>query len=133
MKLSKYTNIGFTGTEEGMTELQKVKLSNYLRQYSGDFHHGDCVGADEEAHQIAMELGYKIVVHPPINSKKRAFCVEGNVLSRKEYLIRNRDIVYSSDVLVATPKEREEILRSGVWATVRFARKIGKKLVMIYP
>ena len=132
MKGNKYISIGFTGTEEGMTELQKAKLSNYLSQYSGDFHHGDCVGADEEAHHIARKLDYKIVIHPPTNPVKRAFC-EGDILPRKDYLVRNKDIVYSSDVLVATPKEREEILRSGVWATVRFARKMGKKLVMIYP
>ena len=126
-------SIGFTGTEQGMTELQKVSLSNYLKEYKGDFHHGDCIGADEEAHQIAMELGYKIVIHPPINSKKRAFCREGNILPKKEYLIRNRDIVYSSDILIATPKERNEIMRSGVWSTIRFARMIGNKVKIIYP
>lgn len=129
----KLVSIGFTGTEQGMTELQKTGLSNYLKQYRRDFHHGDCIGADEEAHQIAMRLGYKIVIHPPINSKKRAFCKEGYILPAKEYLIRNRDIVYSSDILVATPKEREEVQRSGVWSTIRFARKIGNKVKIIYP
>ena len=129
----KLVSIGFTGTEQGMTELQKVGLANYLRQYRGDFHHGDCIGADEEAHQIVKKLNYIIVIHPPTNPKKRAFCERGTVLPAKEYLIRNKNIVYSSDILVAAPKERKEIVRSGVWATVRFARKIGNKVKIIYP
>ena len=129
----KLVSIGFTGTEQGMTELQKVGLANYLRQYRGDFHHGDCIGADAEVHQIAKKLGYKVIIHPSTNPKKRAFCERGIVLPRKEYLIRNRDIVYSSDILVATPKERKEIVRSGVWATIRFARKVGNKVKVIYP
>ena len=28
--------------------------------------HGDCVGADALAHDFAIELGLKVIVHPPL-------------------------------------------------------------------
>jgi hypothetical protein len=47
------TSIGFTGTRQGMTAEQKSALRNLLDGGAGDFHHGDCIGADSEAHGIA--------------------------------------------------------------------------------
>jgi len=125
--------IGFTGTRRGMTQKQKDELYNFLCQYKGGvFHHGDCVGADLEAHSIASKLGFKIVIHPPRNPEKRAFC-EGVVLEGKNYLERNRDIVEACDILVAVPKENQEVLRSGTWASIRYAKKVGKLVKIIYP
>ena len=46
-------SIGFTGTRQGMTAEQKSALRNLLDGGAGDFHHGDCIGADSEAHGIA--------------------------------------------------------------------------------
>ena len=37
-----------------------------------------------------------------------------------------------TDMLVACPKGPEEV-RSGTWSTVRFARKRGKRIVIIMP
>jgi len=131
-------NIGFTGTEKGMTERQKNSLyfTLLLHIFGGKvaFHHGDCVGSDSEAHNIAHSLGYKIIIPPPHNSKKRAYCKGADgVRFAKEYLQRNHDIVDESDILIACPAEQKEILRSGVWATVRYARKKGKRVQVIYP
>jgi outer membrane protein insertion porin family len=47
-------------------------------------------------------------------------------------LDRNRAIVDSCDVLIACPKGPEE-QRSGTWATVRYARKQKKRIVIIWP
>lgn len=126
---------GFTGTQQGMTEAQKSTLRNYLTGSSGELHHGDCIGADSEAHDIAAECGYSIVLHPPTNYSKRAWREVPSHMIRREkpYLARNQDIVHDTISLIATPAEAEEQLRSGTWSTVRFARKQGKAVVLILP
>ena len=123
---------GFTGTQIGMTDKQKETFKKLIEKCD-ELHHGDCVGADSDAHNIAKELGKRVHIHPPINSSKRAFN-DGDILNNpKEYLDRNHDIVDSSDFLIATPKGMNEELRSGTWATIRYARKRNKKVVIIYP
>jgi len=131
----KKPNIGFTGTRSGMTERQKKELRKYLEMQDcgGIFHHGDCVGADAEAHQIASRLGYEIVIHPPKNPKERAYCWSVFVKPEKEYLKRNHDIVDDSNILLAAPKSKKEVVRSGTWATIRYAHKIGKKVIVLDP
>jgi len=126
---------GFTGTQHGMTMPQKVSLRNFLMGGSGEMHHGDCVGADAEAHAIAVDCGYCPVLHPPTNYSKRAWCEVPAHLIRPEkpYLDRNRDIVDSTIALIATPAEYEEQPRGGTWYTVRYARKRGKVVVLIRP
>ena len=126
--------IGFTGTQDGMTSEQHIAVIDIVRQVSPNgVHHGDCVGADEEFHRIAQSLRVPIVIHPPDNPVKRAWCEGGLVKDRKPYLERNHDIVDSVDLLIAAPRTSEEQLRSGTWSTVRYARKIGKSIVIITP
>jgi len=129
------TSIGFTGTRQGMTEAQKPVLRALLDGGAGEFHHGDCVGADSEAHNIAVECGYSIILHPRTNHSERAWCEVPRLGKRPEkpYLERNKDIVRETASLIATPAEPEEQLRSGTWSTVRFARKQGKPVFLILP
>lgn len=128
---------GFTGTQDGMNAYQKIGIHKILlalkKNGYGQFHHGDCVGADAQAHEIANDMNYTIVIHPPINPKKRAYCKNAyEVKPEKEYLDRNHDIVDETDLLIATPKGEEE-LRSGTWSTIRYAKKQNKNIVIIYP
>lgn len=51
----------------------------------------------------------------------------------KEYIKRDKDIVDTSDILIATPRFMYEELRSGTWATVRYAEKKNKPIVIIWP
>lgn len=126
--------IGFTGTREGMTEKQKTELKKQFKSLKiKEFHHGDCIGADEEAHKIfsSKYSNFKIYIHPPVNPSKRAYCLSDNIFPEKPYLERNKDIVDRCDLLIAAPKGKEEP-RSGTWATVRYARKNKKKIVILH-
>lgn len=138
--------LGFTGTQRGMSEFQKEALRHILdgfRKYkynafAQEFHHGDCIGADEEAHFIAHSLGIPIHIHPPQAWHKRAHCANKSApmydivtYGVKPYLERNHDIVDACDVLIAAPGGDKEVLRSGTWATIRYAMKQGKQVVQL--
>ena len=133
--------IGFTGTQKGMTRKQMRQVRKALKMLQkraepseAEFHHGDCEGADEQAHHLALGMRMKIVIHPPRVINKRAFC-KGWYERRpvKEYIPRNHDIVDETWVLIATPKEHREVTRSGTWATVRYAKKKGRKVLIFWP
>jgi hypothetical protein len=127
--------IGFTGTQQGMTSAQRYSVEELLQKLGGnEFHHGDCIGADAQAHGIAYRIGYRIHIHPPVVSTKRAYCFHYDLMyTLKPYLDRNHDIVDACQVLVATPKEFDEQLRSGTWATIRYARKRGVRVFLVLP
>ncbi len=127
--------IGFTGTQNGMTELQKVFVRRCLQAMPvTEVHHGDCIGADADFHAIAKdELGLHTIGHPPIRATKRAFCSVDESREPKPYLDRNKDIVAECGCLIATPGEKEEVLRSGTWATIRAARRSHTRYHIIYP
>lgn len=129
-------HIGFTGTQQGVSECQRDVLSRWFAQRPGcTLHHGDCIGADATAHQEAIKAGWCVEIHPPDIDRKRAFCEGAAVVHPlAPYLIRNVRIVDACEVLIATPKEETgEELRSGTWATVRAARKTGRRIVIIRP
>ena len=132
--------IGFTGTQVGMTFDQKITLVSILRRLKpSEFHHGDCIGSDEEAHELVRTLNNSwglrclIVIHPPDDDSKRALCAGDETREPKPYLERNHDIVADVDLLIATPKSDAEQLRSGTWATVRHARKQSRMTCIILP
>ena len=132
-------SLGFTGTQKGMTPAQKGVVADLLVEFDPvEVHHGDCIGADEEFHDIVLEFSnrVKVVIHPPLDSSKRAYCKGDEARSRKEYLRRNRDIVAESDVLIAVPKQMRELKgRSGggTWATVRYARQAEIPVYIVFP
>jgi hypothetical protein len=127
-------HIGFTGTQGGMTERQRQALSCALDELQATvFHHGDCIGADAEAHDIAAAMGCEIVIHPPVTETNRAWKLAPRIHEPKPYLKRNKDVVRATEVLVAAPAQDIEQLRTGTWSTVRFARKIGRAVWVILP
>ncbi len=128
--------IGFTGSLHGMTDEQKRIVKAFLINVSGqdlELHHGDCVGADKEAHDICRGLMIPVVIHPPSKSKFRAFCDSYEIREPKPYLERNHDIVDETDLLIAAPHTRAEVTRSGTWETIRYAQSEGKKVSMALP
>jgi len=135
--------IGFTGTQKGLARSQYEALFRVLHGYSWaeerEFHHGNCVGGDESSHYIAGILKFKRVLHRPLSGRKEARCSfhlepVDVLMPRKDYLERNKNIVNATEVLVACPKEEDgETLRSGTWSTVRYARSLKRKIVIIRP
>jgi hypothetical protein len=121
--------VGFTGTRQGMTEQQQEAIESIVQVLGtvGEFHHGDCVGADTQAHDIVARVlpDCSLIVHPPFSVKRRA----------------NRSIVDNSRILLATPgTDKEEGRRSGTWATIRYAKKeqrgkrdVQRRIYIIYP
>ena len=130
--------IGFTGTQKGMTDEQKLTVMKLLKNRPAgselELHSGDCIGADKDFVDILdWSLFTTKIGHIPDNDSKRAFCKYNTERTPKPYLVRNHDIVDESDILIATPGEFKEQLRSGTWATIRYAQKKGKKIVIVWP
>lgn len=125
--------IGFTGTHRGMTAAQEQVLRTILFAYgSAALHHGDCIGSDAQAHEIACALQREVTIHPSTNCTYRAWKPSPDIRTPKAYLTRNNDIVRETDMLIAAPAETTEQVRSGTWSTVRFARKLGKQVFVIH-
>ena len=129
--------IGFTGNRNGLTTDQYNQVKNLMVGYLSknkvlEVHHGDCLGADTLFHNICKELSDNIiiVIHPPIDNKLRSYCQSNNILEPKDYLVRNKDIVLTTNSLIACPASQTEELRSGTWATIRYARKLNKTVIL---
>lgn len=132
--------MGFTGTRKGMTSEQKQEFYNLVIEHDvTEFHHGDCKGADENAHyqvrRVAANTGKKIwiVGHLPTKDKTRAFCKVDERLDPHDYLVRDQHIVDATEMLVACPEDFIEVVRSGTWYTVRYARTLGRPIKIIRP
>lgn len=129
---------GFTGTRDGLTMKQKKALVDLLFMLAPrQLQHGDCVGADAEVHDMALNLGIQVAIRPPDDPRLRAFCLTHNgyvvVHPEKPYLERNHDIVNDTHYLIACPNTRKPVLRSGTWATIRYASKRHKVVFLVYP
>ena len=134
------TNLGFTGTREAkfISQKRRDNLDNFLSHFirgkglsyasegspSLTLSHGDCVGADEMAHNIGLGLGYSIEIYPPSNDTLRAYCEGAFIVHpEKSYMPRNEDIVDASELLIAMPATFIEQSKGGTWRTVRYARR----------
>lgn len=136
-------HVGFTGTREGMTPTQMDTFAQMMSEIYPlfSFHHGDCLGADDQAANIMSELRqddehktWLIVSHPPRDESFRAFNDKADeVMLPAPYLQRNRDIVHACDILFVLPKEMEPQPKGGTWYTHDYAIKRNTKVVIIYP
>ena len=132
-------NMGFTGTRQGLSKYQREQLAQVLTEWAGKwdgtsvFHHGDCVGADAEAHNLALDLGWKVMVHPPDSYRWRAWCKGHWLMPELPLLERNVQIVRRCTLLVGAPYGLESVSkRSGTWWTIRFARHYGRNRKILW-
>ena len=134
--------VGFTGTRNVLHNRVDIleHILNALKSHGfNTLHHGDCIGGDYQAHMAATYCGYNIVVHPPINGRyrflehpARSHYKSVQMLEQRDYLVRNHDIVDASQILIAFPQDPDhEVQRSGTWATIRYARKQQRPIIMV--
>jgi len=136
LQSSALLKIGVTGTREGASPAQKAYISLILHSFKGnvELHHGDCVGVDEQCHDLMLLKGHRSVIHPPIDERLRSTKTKDykEMKERKSYLDRNKDIVDASNIMLIIPKGPEE-QRSGTWSTYRYARSKGKPIILVEP
>lgn len=127
---------GMTGTRKGMTASQREVFLHALRKQPKLDHlvHGDCIGADNDAHDIALNMGHTITTRPCDLEDQRVWRKAHHTYPSRRPLDRNWDIVRDVEVMFAFPSGYKELKRkSGTWATIRYARKDKKLLYIIYP
>lgn len=138
--------LGFTGSRHGMSDAQKKAFIDIASSGKWhEFHYGDCVGADEEALWLLVELGGAILhSHPAHLNTEWDSIWRANTASKypelriiehkaKHPLERNKDIVTKSDHLVGCPSSDNPFDRSGTWSTIRFARSLSDNFTCILP
>ncbi len=128
--------LGLTGTQKGATPQQKETLVRMLTEWHPqELHLGDCVGADTDAYVIMRNVHDDTVLvgHPPLKGSRRSFLLYDREYTPAPYLERNREIVECSDTMIAVVGVWEEEVRSGTWATVRYARRLEVPIYIIWP
>jgi hypothetical protein len=152
--------LGFTGTQNGMNSFQESEVLKLFDSTQPEtLHHGDCIGSDAQCHYLFLRwhacndyMKRNIIVHPPIDEKKRAFVLKAQMgqslidlmtncknsidiieLQPLSYFDRNYEIVRACNLLIVTPKELEHTVRSGTWKTVRYAWQLKKDVRVIPP
>lgn len=126
---------GFTGSRKGMTVNQLLELGERLEELIPcKAIHGSCIGADTDFHDYLREhTDILIEIYPSNIESQRALCVADIAHPPEAPLVRNRHIVDNSDVLIAAPSTLKEEKRSGTWATIRYAHKCKKRVVILRP
>lgn len=134
--------IGFTGTRRSMTDNQAFMIRRLLSFLNNTYeaihlHHGQCLGADLDMLQISQDGPWRkkmhTVSHPPTDTRLMHDQPSDETRKALPYISRNRVIVRASQLMIATPYEDTEQIRGGTWATVRFARQIGRPIIVIPP
>ena len=131
--------LGFTGTRAGMTDAQLRALRGVISTYPEILLHGGAPGADEEADAFFAVgcTGTKIEVYPASAQRAGIWLRKTDgvrvIHNWMKPLVRDVIIAKRCDHLLACPGTQEEIVRSGTWSTVRYARKVGKPITILMP
>lgn len=105
--------------------------------------HGGCHGADREFHGLTLFLPHIIY---PSNEEQHRWAIETcsggkdvihplpNPIPQGYEIKRNHKIVDVVETMIATPSSTREIMRgSGTWATIRYAKEKGRRLIICWP
>jgi hypothetical protein len=131
--------LGVSGTRNPLSLAQYDQMVSFIRSWRTQYdelHHGCCIGADESIALTASLRDYFIIGHPPINEQflsSIAVALSNKLMPAQEYLDRNHNIVDATAMLLALPISRDQILRSGTWSTIRYARTKNRPITIIYP
>lgn len=126
--------IGIIGTQAGTTPDQRAAITALLVGIQpAELHHGDCIGADSDIHDIARRhTTARVIIHPPDNPTTRAHRQGDEQRTPLPYLVRNHAIVDATDRLVAAPAG-PELQRAATWTTVRYAMRAGRRITIVWP
>lgn len=136
-------SLGFTGSRKGLSERQRYILHQILEECKPEVAvHGGCIGADTDFHNLCIRhetpvikvyqstlvqtWGDRLFLTP--THKTRIIW-----MGSQPPLDRNWDIVRDRDLVVACPDTAQETLRSGTWATVRYAQQLERTIIVIKP
>jgi hypothetical protein len=121
----RWTRLGISGTRDGFNEAQFDVFKKLVRFFRPDeFHHGDCIGVDEQAHNYLTGNKIAIYIHPPLIDRYRAFCDPGKfgiIEPPRTYRARNVGIVRISNIMCAFPGPNSR----GTYHAIGYAKKIG--------
>jgi hypothetical protein len=128
--------LSFTGTSKRPpTPVQIAVLDDILTEFWNKGYrtlvHGEARNADSIANDMAKAKGYYIYGRPANISDHR--CDVDDRAEPRRPLDRDWDIAEDANTLVAMPANEKEEVRSGTWATVRYARKLNAPIVIIKP
>lgn len=143
--------VSFTGTSQGMTAQQRAVFEAWLDSEKPDqLFHGACVGADEQAVVLADQMnrrpyiiacpGYRMNDPAAVERERSQVAMELSDLRMgpQTMFARNRHMVLSTRILVATPwqgRELEPAFNSGggTWFTIHYAMRLGRPIHIIWP
>lgn len=131
--------IGVSGTRDGATAEQiksAVSYINHIFDPGAKFHHGCCIGVDEQLSIAAHAIGYKLIAHPPLDNRfmsTLSVLLSDEVNKPIDYIERNKQIVRASDRMLILPKNFGEQIRSGTWATYRYSIIQEVPTMLIHP
>jgi predicted Rossmann fold nucleotide-binding protein DprA/Smf involved in DNA uptake len=141
MRREKHLIVGFSGTAGEMTRPQRAALTaffiNRVVEKDSIVFHGGCVGVDQYVHSLCLKHGVLVEVFPSV--KHDHWFVPagsyswGRVHEAMLPLERNHVIAEVPARLVAVPETETMVLRSGTWATVRYALKANRPVILILP
>lgn len=146
------TLVAFTGNRTKMNIAQRRAFRKLLERWQPTgltFRHGCCSGADRMAHlevirRWAPDYAMGMQLFPSnaeqyewgFNELKDSPEAEGMTMLLfpiEAPLLRNRRMVRGANHLVAAPRGFYEVMRSGTWATIRYAREMGVPRTIILP
>jgi hypothetical protein len=131
-------HLGFSGTRSGLTTLQRTRLLEVLyKSLATHAHHGGAQGADEDFHaMVRWALPHTYVVVHPCQGVNHTYYLDDpkvTVLPGRPPLKRNREMVAAVERMIICPAQDREILRSGTWATYRYAKAARRTRYILFP
>ena len=119
-------------------------ILDIVSESSGESGGGSRIGI-EGKDDGGRKTTHKIWIHPPHNDGQRAYCSalkfhqkdEGRgsiaLLPKQAYLVRNQQIAGAAHLQIGAPHTFKEEMRSGTWATIRYAYTRRKPLLILWP
>lgn len=129
--------LSFTGTRRGMKPAQYERVFFAVKQTAWTRAvHGCCHGSDREFHDLTSSLAHDLF---PSNEEQHQWALQNSFGGRNVIypimppIERDKKMVDLGNTLIATPGGMQEIVHSGTWTTIRYARRIRRHTIICWP